>query len=155
MRITFYDTRISNDDTVMLVKERAMNYAIENISNPSDAATLINKVTHLNEMAEEYGYMIALNTKNKPIGIFLISKGTANYSTMNSREVFLRALLIGATVIIVFHNHPSKDTFPSESDVSTTKKLVEAGKLIGIPVMDHIIIGGKDFYSFKSEGIID
>lgn len=45
MRITFYDTRISNDDTVMLVKERAMNYAIENISNPSDAATLINKVT--------------------------------------------------------------------------------------------------------------
>lgn len=67
MRITFYDTRISNDDTVMLVKERAMNYAIENISNPSDAATLINKVTHLNEMAEEYGYMIALNTKNKPM----------------------------------------------------------------------------------------
>lgn len=59
MRITFYDTRISNDDTVMLVKERAMNYAIENISNPSDAATLINKVTHLNEMAEEYGYMIS------------------------------------------------------------------------------------------------
>lgn len=53
------------------------------------------------------------------------------------------------------HFHPSKDTFPSESDVSTTKKLVEAGKLIGIPVMDHIIIGGKDFYSFKSEGIID
>ena len=155
MRITFYDTRISDEDTVMLVKERAVNYSTGgNISMPSDAVTLINDVAHLNERAEEYVYMIALNTKNKPIGIFLISKGSVDFSIINNREVFLRALLIGASKIMIFHNHPSKDVTPSECDVNVTKNLLESGKLMGIPVIDHIIVGGNNFFSFKSEGII-
>lgn len=147
MRINFYDTRIEDCRTV-LVKERAVNYRMDDISRPCHVAELLNTVASLNVMGEEHCYMLALNNRGKVIGLFLISKGTANMTCLNPREAFMRALLVGASSIVLCHNHPSGDPQPSMADREATKRFEEAGELLGIPLMDHIIIGGGDYYSF-------
>ena len=73
---------------------------------------------------------------------------------LNPREVFMRALLIGASSIVLCHNHPSGDPEPSRQDMEMTKRFKESGELLGLPVMDHIIIGGSDYYSFMENGLL-
>ena len=107
----------------------------------------------IHEDPEEYMYMICMNTKNRIIGIFEISHGSVNVSIVTPREVFQKALLANAVSIILMHNHPSGDCTPSREDVEVTKKLVEAGKLIGISVLDHIIVG-DNYSSLKDKGYI-
>lgn len=108
----------------------------------------------MDRMAEEYCYLIALNSSFKTLGIFLISKGTVNVSLIAPREVFIRALLAGAVQIILCHNHPSGDTPPSRQDAELTKRIKETGELVGIPLADHIIIGGNTYFSFKEHGML-
>ena len=102
MRINFYDTRIEDCRTV-LVKEKAVNYKIDSFSSPAPVAELLNSVASLNVMGEEHCYMLGLNNKGKLIGLFFISKGTVNMTCLNPREVFMRALLVGATSIVLCH----------------------------------------------------
>ena len=97
--------------------------------------------------------MLALDTKCKPIGIFEISHGTVNMSMINPREVFIRALLVGAVSIALIHNHPSGDATPSREDISATKRLAECGKLLGVVLLDHIVIG-HDYTSLKADGYL-
>lgn len=106
------------------------------------------EVLKLHELAEEEFWMLAINSKCKVIGIFMISHGTVNATIASPREILMRALLVGATNMIVLHNHPSGSTEPSKDDVYTTKRIQEACNLIGIKLVDHIIVG-NDFYSFK------
>ena len=153
MRINFYDTRIEGCRTV-LVKERAVNYKIDSFSSPAPVAELLNSVASLNVMGEEHCYMLGLNNKGKLIGLFFISKGTVNMTCLNPREVFMRALLVGASSIVLCHNHPSGDSEPSRQDMEMTKRFKEAGELLGLPVMDHIIIGGSSYYSFMERGLL-
>ena len=152
MRINFYDTRIEDYKTV-LIKERAVNYKTVDIREANIVTELLNTIVSLNTMGEEHCYMLALNNKKKLIGVFLISKGTVNMTSMNPREVFIRALLIGASSIILCHNHPSGDTEPSRQDIEVTKAFNELGRLLGIALLDHIIIGGSEYYSFMENGI--
>ena len=98
--------------------------------------------------------MIAMNSSCKVLGIFLISKGTVNVSLISPREVYIRALLSGAVQIVLCHNHPPGCAVPSESDMEATKKVKEAGKLMGIALADHIIIGGDSYLSFKEAEIL-
>lgn len=107
----------------------------------------------ITQLAEEEVYMLACNTRGRLLGIFMVSHGTVDATLISPREIFLRALLIGASRIIVVHNHPSKDTTPSKEDIKVTKRIKEAGEIIGIKVLDHIIIGGG-FTSFKEEGLL-
>ena len=153
MRINFYDTRVEDCRTV-LVKEKAVNYETDNFCKPNVVAELLNEVASLNVMGEEHCYMLALNNKGKSIGLFFISKGTVNMTCLNPREVFMRALLVGASLIVLCHNHPSGDPKPSRQDMEVTKKVKEVGELLGIPLVDHIIIGGSDYYSFMEKGLI-
>lgn len=153
MRINFYDTRIEDCRTV-LVKEKVVNYRIDEFNRPALVAELLNSVASLNVMGEEHCYMLGLNNKGKLIGLFFISKGTVNMTCLNPREVFMRALLIGASSIALCHNHPSGDPEPSRQDMEMTKRFKEAGELLGIPVMDHIIIGGSSYYSFMERGLL-
>ena len=153
MRINFYDTRIEDCRTV-LVKEKAVNYKTDSFSSPAPVTELLNSVASLNVMGEEHCYMLGLNNKGRLIGLFFISKGTVNMTCLNPREVFMRALLVGASFIVLCHNHPSGDPGPSGQDKEITKRFKEAGELLGIPLIDHIIIGGSRYYSFMENGLL-
>ncbi len=106
------------------------------------------------DKTKEHFKLILLNTRKKVIGISNISIGTLDSNIVHPREVFKEAILHSAASIILVHNHPSDDPEPSEADLVITKKLIEAGKLLGIPVIDHIIITKKDYFSFKEKEII-
>lgn len=157
MRINFYDTRIGEDYKTVLVKERAVNYACERdkILSPCIIAKMMSSVTSLNVMGEEHCYMLALNGTEHLLGVFLISRGTVNQTLTNPREIFLRALMLGASFIILCHNHPSGNPVPSKADILVTQKIREAGELLGLPVADHIIIGEDSYFSFMEKGLLE
>ena len=92
--------------------------------------------------------MILLNTKNQLIQEVEISKGSLNQTIVHPREVFNKAIKNSAASIILIHNHPSGDPTPSQEDFILTQNLVKSGKLLGIPVLDHIVVGNGDYYSF-------
>jgi len=110
-----------------------------------------------NELANkknEYFYAILLNTKNVIISKEVISKGTLDASLVHPREAFKAAIKKSAKSIIFVHNHPSGDVNPSKHDFLTTRNLVDVGNILDIKVLDHIIIGDNDYYSFKKENLI-
>lgn len=98
--------------------------------------------------------MVMLNTKCKLILDKLITMGTVNSSLISVREIFVEALKVDAVNIILVHNHPSGDPTPSKEDIVVTKKIKEAGILVGISLMDHIIIGDNCYQSFKEKGLL-
>lgn len=154
MRINFYDTKITEEHQTVLVKEKAINYSIERFDKPQLITDLMNQMFDLRNVGEEHCYVLAMNTKCRIIGVFFLSKGTVNRSFVGVREVFMRALLIGASHIILLHNHPSKDCHPSMEDIALTQRMEEAGSFLGVPLTDHIIVGGDNFYSFKEHEIL-
>ena len=119
-------------------------------NSPENVYKLATKTLNLLEAAEEYVYLITLNNKNKLTGLFEVSHGTVNSSILSPREIYIRALLLGATNIIIFHNHPSGDPEPSKEDIRATKRLKAAGELLGVELIDHIIVGNY-YYSFREE----
>ena len=152
MRITKYRAELNEDQHNILVKENSCNYPVSSLSNPQSVMEMLNAVFRFNKQAEEYVYMIALNTKCKPLGVFEISHGTINQSICNPREIFIKALLCGATGIILAHNHPSGDTTPSKDDLKTYQRVKEAGKIIGVELFDNLVIG-NGYFSFMESGM--
>lgn len=154
-RMIKYATKLTENKRVVLEKEVSMNYPTLSyaIKSPEDAATIGKEFMRIHEEPEEYMYMICMNVKNKIIGVFEISHGTVNASLVNPREVFQKALLANAVSIIVMHNHPSGDPSPSREDIEVTKRLVEAGKIVGVEVLDHIIVGDR-YSSLKEKGYV-
>lgn len=120
-------------------------------SSKEAAQLLMEKMRYLDR---EHFKALLLNTKNAVLGIEDISIGTLNSSMVHPREVFKNAIKKNAYSVLLGHNHPSGDCTPSEEDIEITKRLVEAGKIIGIQVLDHIIIGDKIYYSFKENGLL-
>lgn len=98
--------------------------------------------------------LLLLDTKCHKIKDFMISKGTVNAAMAEPREVYQKALQYGAVTIVLLHNHPSGDVTPSKADETLTRRLVEVGKLVGIPLVDHIIIGNNAYMSFRENGMI-
>lgn len=107
----------------------------------------------LSDKLQEHFYCIYLDTKNHIIKDKLLFIGTINQSLVHPREVFKEAYLLSATSIICIHNHPSGNVNPSNNDIIITKQLKEVGKLLGINVLDHIIIGKDTYYSFNDNGL--
>lgn len=136
-----------------LVAEKTIEYSITCIDSPERAVNLVNSIFRLNHLAEEMVYMIAMDFKCKILGIFNVSHGTVNKTICNPREIFIRALVSGASSIIIIHNHPSGDSNPSNSDIVTYKNLEEISKIIGIDLVDFIIVG-DDYFSFNNNQII-
>lgn len=153
MRINFYDTRLSEEGRTMLIREKGINYAADNDFSPSRLVKLLNDTVSLNTLAEEHCYMLALNRKTQLLGVFFISKGTVSETLLNPREIFMRALLIGASIIVLCHNHPSNSATPSKTDITVTQQIQEVGTLLGLPLADHIVIGGNDYFSFMENGL--
>lgn len=148
MRIILYNLELDKARHGVLVEEKLYEYAGTSLSNPQSVVTMLNTIFHLNRRAEECVFMVSLNSKFRPLGLFEISHGSVNLSICNPREIFIRALLCGATNIIIAHNHPSGDTAPSDDDVNTYCRVKEAGELIGVNLLDSLIIG-DDYFSFK------
>ena len=155
VRMTKYTTKLTENKRVVLEKEVSMNYPTLSyaIKSPDDAATIGKEFMRIHEEPEEYMYMICMNVKNKVIGVFEISHGTVNSSLVSPREVFQKALLANAVSVIFLHNHPSGDCAPSREDIEVTKRLVEAGKILNIDVLDHIIVG-DGYSSLKEKGYV-
>ncbi len=106
----------------------------------------------LKDVKKEHFYALLLDTKNRVISEELISVGTLNASLIHPREVFNPAIKQCSHAMVLVHNHPSGDCTPSGEDYQVTKTLTDAGDLLGISVLDHIIIGNEKFYSFKEKG---
>ena len=136
--------------SIRMVKESSFLYPNRKITSPTDGKVLFEMV--LKDMDKEHFVVVCLNTKNEVNSIEIVSVGSLNASIVHPREVFKAAILSNAASVIVCHNHPSDHVGPSPDDISITNRLVEAGKLLGIPVIDHIILGGDAVYSFKEEG---
>lgn len=102
----------------------------------------------------EQALLLFLDTKCQLIRDMELSKGSVNASITAPREIFLNALKYGAVYVILLHNHPSGDPMPSKEDIITTKRIKEAGLLIGIQLMDHIIIGDNTYISLKEQGLL-
>jgi len=103
---------------------------------------------------KEYFFILVLDTRNNLIKDITVSIGTLNANLVHPREVFKEAIQFNAAQVIVAHNHPSGDPEPSEDDLEITKRLIKAGKILGIEVLDHIIVTKNDFLSFKEKGLI-
>lgn len=107
----------------------------------------------------EWFFVILLNRKNRPLGRVSVTKGTASCSLVHPREVFKPAVLAGASSVICVHNHPSGCVQPSAADVSVTRQLQQAAKVMGIQLLDHVIVGDSHddlpgWYSFSDAGLL-
>ncbi len=105
------------------------------------------------KMQEEF-WTIILDNKHKIVEKRLITRGTLNQSLVHPREVFAPAVELRAAAVILVHNHPSGDPRPSAQDIEITKRLIEAGKIVGINVLDHIVIGSDKYFSFIDEELM-
>jgi len=95
-----------------------------------------------------------LSSANRVLGLEIISEGTLNSSLVHPREVFRGAIVATAAAILISHNHPSENPEPSQEDIAITKQIVEAGKILGIPVHDHLIFAGNSYTSFADRGLV-
>lgn len=138
--------------SISLVRESSVLYSGRTINSPEQGVTLVKP--YLENSDREKLIVVGLDTKNQPTFLETVSIGTLNSSMVHPREVFKSAILGNSASILMFHNHPSGDMEPSKDDISITKRIVEAGKILGINLIDHIIIGNNKFKSLREQGYI-
>ena len=139
---------------ISLVREGRVACYEQQIRSSADASRLLH--TYLADADREHFVIILLNQKHRVIGVNTVSIGSLTASIAHPREVFKGVILSNAASIICGHNHPSTDCQPSREDRALTTRLVEAGKLLGISILDHVIIGGEGrYFSFADEGLLD
>ena len=134
-----------------------------NVQNTKEEETIIKKSLDVFELfkgtfddkEQEYFYCLYLDNRKKLKKKKLLFIGTINYSVVHPRENFKEAYMVGAVSIIIVHNHPTGNVNPSVQDIETTKKIVQVGRLLGITVDDHVIIGQNNYYSFFENGMFD
>ena len=132
------------------INERVLDKKIEKISSSKDVYDIMSP--RLSNLKKEYFYAILLDSKNVIIAKELISIGDLSSTVVNPREVFKPAIKKSAKSIILVHNHPSGNPKPSTEDFLITDRLVEAGDILDIEVLDHVVIGNSSYFSFKKEG---
>ncbi|AZN42289.1 RadC family protein [Paenibacillus albus] len=120
------------------------------IRKPADAANLL--MEELRYLKQEHFVCLFLNTKNQVILKETLSVGTLNATLVHPREVFRAAIRCSSASLICVHNHPSGDPTPSPEDIALTRRLIDAGELVGIDVLDHLVIGDNRFISLKERG---
>ena len=138
--------------SIKLVRESSMLYKNRKISSLEDAWVLFKQ--YLDGVDREHFVVMALDTKNQPTAIQTCRIGSLNSSMAHPREIMKVAILSNAASLILGHNHPSNAPSPSQEDVQVTKRIVEAGQLLGIDVLDHIIVCDDSFVSLKEKGYV-
>lgn len=138
---------------VQVVREKIMYYEGEKtIRSPRDVADVLRE--YIGNEDREHFVLMMLSTKNTINAIHTVSIGSLDSSIVHPREVFKAAIVKNAASIVVGHNHPSGDPSPSKEDLMVTQRLVDAGKLIGIEVLDHVILGDMLYTSLKEQGLM-
>lgn len=151
-----YDTETKRDFMVYENRVKKHRYTFlqdlpERIDEPSAAAAVFKQF--LEDQDREHFAALLLDRRGKIIGYHTVSIGSLSSSVVHPRETFKMAILASASSIILGHNHPSGDVTPSQEDIGVTNRLIEAGKILGIEVLDHVIIGDGHF-SFKEKGMM-
>ena len=123
------------------------------IASPEDIISYYN--VHLKYLEKEHLILLVLDSKNRIISEETLSVGTINTTIADPREIFFHALKKNGVSLVLLHNHPSGDPNPSKEDLLTTKRIIEAGKIIGIPLNDHIIIGQNSYISLRGEKYLE
>ncbi|MDD9994754.1 MAG: hypothetical protein OXS35_03280, partial [Dehalococcoidia bacterium] len=147
----------------LVLSEIAMRYAVEvqpersgddlpAIGTPADVYSLLGP--EMSPLAQEQLRVLLLNTKNVVVGQRVVYQGNVNSSMIRPAEVFRPAVVEAVPSIIVCHNHPSRDPTPSPEDAAITRDLVKAGKLLGVELLDHVVIGGSRFVSLKERNLM-
>lgn len=149
MRYTKFETVLRPSE----VYESKYDYSVTSSDATADFAV---NVLEADIRPEEHFYALSVNTKGGVIGINEVSKGNICGSFADSREVFRTAIIQNAAAVVLIHNHPSGDIQPSPEDVKTTKRLCEAGEILGIKVVDHVIVGNNTvgYFSMKGNGMM-
>ena len=138
--------------SVKLVKEGDMFVVNKSINSPSVVYEVLKE--YLDGADREKFVLLTLNVKNNITSITTVSVGSLSEATVHPREVFKTAILLNSASIIICHNHPSGDSTPSKADINITTRIKEGGKILGIELLDHIIIGDDNYCSFKAKGLI-
>ncbi|MBE5886007.1 MAG: DNA repair protein RadC [Lachnospiraceae bacterium] len=152
MDINTYDLILNTESklTHLQLKE-SFTYPCDRFTNPRAIFELMRRKFNLHTRADEFVYLAAFNNAMRLLGLFEISHGTVNASLIDPRGVFLRALQIGASSIMLIHNHTSGRAIPSRDDMNTCKRIKKAGELLGIQLSDFLIIGCDEYLSFRDE----
>ena len=130
-----------------MVREERSLYGMEQFKNASEA---VETVRSLFENADrEMMVVLSLDAKNTPIAVEVVAVGGIDNCVIDVRNIFMHAVISNASNIICFHNHPSGVPEPSEDDMAVTRRIKDAGILLGIPLLDHIIIGDDTYYSLE------
>ena len=138
--------------SLRMVKESSLLYKERNIRSPQDGYNLFKQF--LGELDREYFVVMCLDVKNQPTAINVCHIGSLNASIVHPREVMKIAIMSNSASIIVFHNHPSNNPSPSQEDIEVTSRLKEAGKIMGIELLDHLIVCEDSFISLKEKGYL-
>ena len=148
-----YDNELCREYSVEVrrVNPNDFNSDLVKISSPSDVYNLLSESRYLDR---EVFYCLHLNTKNRLLSLEEVSKGTLNASIVHPREIYKAAILQSAAGIILSHNHPSGDPEPSREDFDLTTRIKDAGDILGIDVLDHVIIGNERYCSLRERGAI-
>ena len=138
------------------LSRRIAGSAAKNMINMSQPATIAEYfMERLRHEEQEHLYVLMLDSKNHYLGEQLITRGTANATLVTPREIFVEALRKQALGVVLIHNHPSGDPTPSGCDVEVTDRVTASGEMIGIALLDHIIIGDQDYFSFREQGLLN
>lgn len=135
-----------------LTKRRYRGKTPKAIRGPDDVVAIIGR--RLRREQREHCLVVLLNARHEVLGKETVSIGSLNASIVHPREVFKPAVLQSAASVVLVHNHPSGDPEPSEEDVSITKRLVQAGELLGIQVLDHVILAARGVVSLRSRQLL-
>ena len=143
---------------VEALRELCKNYGIEKLKPQDQFSSSRDIFKHfhqqLSRQKQEQFIIVLLDNKHRYLAEEDVSKGILNKSLVHPREVFASAIEHRAASMICIHNHPSGDPEPSQEDLRITERLAEVGKLVGIPVLDHVIVGNESYTSFADKGII-
>lgn len=137
--------------SVRLVRESSLKAEVKKIRSPRDCVNVF--AEYIGDADREHFVALMLDTKNQMVALHTVSIGDLSSSIVHPREVFKIAVALGAASIIVAHNHPSGDPTPSPEDIAVTRRLHQAGELLGIELLDHIVIGDQRWSSLKEKGV--
>ncbi len=158
MNVKKYELRV-NEDRIPYLQSVGETSLInrKKWTQPKMIAELIRTVFNASYSMQESLYLACFDIKLQLLGIFEVSRGTANEAPVDNAQIITRVLLCGAQAFAIIHNHPSGIVDPSENDIQVTENVMMASKIMGLKMLDHIIIAGAgrdDFYSFKKKGML-
>ena len=136
------------------VRYKACDVPLKHREKFSCSEQIFRAFLHMWRYPVETFAVVCLDGKNRMLHVEEVAKGTLTASLAHPREIFFSAVKVRAAALICVHNHPSGDPEPSREDMDVTKRLVEAGKILGIRLLDHVVIGDQRYFSFADEGLL-